>query len=323
LAFAVLAAVSKEGGFAIAERLTLKLGNPEGVGNALANLASLIVSADPKALVTALFGTNPDGFDSLLKRVGNTAFPNQGELYASLWGVYDRHEEVTAILAQVPGQISLATIETILSLDPIALNPLIVEHVGGPKIAKRLSSCIRTIRKCCPDVSDLEIKQSLSAIGSTFALDHWIMRFLTRRLTQLPYNPAVAVDDPDFRPLTTGPDFLLEGRRFRNCLKTKIGLAVAGKAGYFVTRGPEDIVVEVRRLTSCPHWIVTDVKGYANRALNDQEWQWVMPKLKARNLSLLSAIDGDGEDLLTALGYFDFPVFEAEAPAVIDHELTN
>lgn len=111
-----------------------------------------------------------------------------------------------------------------------------------------------------------------------------------RYLDKLPAPGPFVEDDVDFETLTAGRRIASVGRQFRNCVARQIRLVAAGRAVYCIAR-PRRIIIECRRLSGDPRWLVVEAFGPKNAKLSWDDWEWLSNALTGRRIPFLAASD--------------------------------
>lgn len=108
-----------------------------------------------------------------------------------------------------------------------------------------------------------------------------------------------------------------------NCIGQKIALVAAGRSCFFVTgetptTRPEDrLAFMASRLSTAPHWAVTEMFGPRNKELSVPVWQDAMTMLAECGLPVVCLPDMEGRAFLNTLDFLDFAV-GVDPPSLID-----
>lgn len=279
-------------------------------------IADALTSRRPGDVISALAGGRPpEPLVGCLARIGHKAL-NDPTLYADLIGICRDDPRRAGIFAMGGGRITEDAITTLLVADPIMLDPAIIAKIDTAADAKALSACVNVIRRTCSGVTDDMIRQSLADIDGELVIDRWCDRFLLRHLDKLAAPGPFAENNTDFETLTTGRQIASTGRQFRNCVATHIRLVAAGRAVYCTAR-QRRIIVECRRMSTAPHWLVAEAFGPQNARLTVEDWLWLSYALTERGIPFMAAADQDGERAVEA-GHNFYVAYEPLAMSALN-----
>lgn len=229
------------------------------IGNADADqvmIGRALAALKPREIVEAIFKSVPDGFLGLLRRLGPNPLPDPA-LYRELQRLFASRDPTDRTRAQVlrqsPGTISPARIAIVLAIDPVLLHPRFVSKIETVKEARDLNAAFAYIRAHCSAANDEAIWHSVSSFPEKKIVEAFVQRW-ARRFDRLPFPLELA--DPSLVVLDTGAALVDAGRRYDNCLATKIPEVLVGRKLYVEVKfgAGRGVIAELRRTSKC--WVV-------------------------------------------------------------------
>lgn len=176
----------------------------------------------PRDLVGAIVSGPPPGLAGALSRLGNN--PCAPRTYYELARVHlsknpeDRRR--AKVLGQIEGGLVGAQIEILSKLDPVLLHPALVSKLYDVGQVDEIHHGLHLIRRYCSGASDDALHASLKRLRRdghrTDLVKSWACRF-----DRLPHHLDVN-GDKTLIVLSSAAEMVAAGRRYKNCLKTKI-----------------------------------------------------------------------------------------------------
>lgn len=191
------------------------------------------------------FGDVPDGYRGLLERIGPRPLDRPSE-YLAIHQLLVRNDVRAADALRGSGQITRRKLEVLSSLDPRWHHANALERLDTGAEAMTFNSAVDFIQLVCTRASDEAVAGAIAQMRPTSTLPRLLDRFL-RRADRLPLNP-VQIGDNELRPLQTVRDYLEAGRKYRNCLASKLSHVAAGRMA--VAEFRKECLVEFRPMTS-------------------------------------------------------------------------
>jgi hypothetical protein len=219
------------------------------IGRALAVLK-------PRGIVEAIFGSTPDGYIGLLRRLGADPLPDP-TLYRELHRLFASRDPAdrarVRVLRQLPGTVSPVQIAIVLELDPVLLHPRFIRKIETLKEAHDLNAAVGYIRAHCSTATDEAIRQSVAVHLEEKIVEAFVRKW-ARRFDRLPF--PLELDDPSLVVLNTGAKLIEAGRRFDNCLASKVPEVLVGRKLYIEVRigASRGVIAELRRTSQC--WVL-------------------------------------------------------------------
>ena len=215
-------------------------------------LAAILARGFARVIIQETMGSVPAGLLATLERLG--PFPLSDRGYRVLWEVFDDPEKVK-VLRRL-SRITDTRIRVLADLDGVLVNENVLTHLETATQTFDLRRAISFIKMVNSTATDESISAALSRIRSSKSIPLIIQRYLWRA-DRLPPPPFQG--DAELRPLTSGPEMVAAGRRFRNCLAKMIGDVAIG-AVYFAefTGGAEPAICEFRPLAP-GGWFMSDL----------------------------------------------------------------
>ncbi len=214
---------------------------------------AILLLRRPRDLVRALFGSVPNGLLGAMQRLGHDPVGTP-ETYKELQRLFlsaaapDRHR--VKVLGQMSGSLVGAQIEIVSLLDPVLLHPAFVANVYETKQVNELNAALAYVRARCSGANDEAIRSSLSRLKPG---DHrsTLYKWWTHRFDRLPRTLDTR-GDPTLVILGSADALSSAGRRYANCLRSKVGEVYLGNYVYIEYRpaAPEPGVIAELRVTT-------------------------------------------------------------------------
>ena len=207
------------------------------------------------------FGDVPDGFRGLLERIGGERPLDRPSDYLAIHQLLVRNDVRAADALRGSGQITRRKLEVLSSLDPRWLHANALERLDTGAEATDFNSAVEFIQSVCSRASDEAVAGAIAQMRPTSTLPRLLYRFLCRA-DRLPLNP-VQIGDNELRPLLTVRDYLEVGRRYRNCVASKLSHIAAGRMALAELKG--ECLMEFRPITGKNGgWIFWGCHGHRN-----------------------------------------------------------
>ncbi|BCM86475.1 hypothetical protein mvi_49360 [Methylobacterium indicum] len=275
-----------------AAALATRLGVAEvssAIGNAdddQATVGRALTVLKPREIVEAIFKVVPDAFLGILKRLGPDPLPDPA-LYRELHRLFasripaDRAR--VRVLRQLPGTITPTQIAIVLALDPVLLHPRFVSKVESLKEARELNAGFGYVRAHCSVATDDAIRQSVSSFPEKMIVEAFVRRW-ARRFDRLPFPLELA--DASLVVLKTGAALVDAGRRYDNCLPTKVPEVLVGRYLYVEVRigAGRGVIAELRRTSRC--WVLQMLYQRGNGHVSQDIASVVRRKLVAQGIAI-------------------------------------
>lgn len=204
------------------------------------------------------------------------------------------------VLGQISGNLVGAQIDIVTTLDPVLLHPALVGCLYELPQVHELHSALTYIRARCSGATDDAIRASLKRLkpgGHRGDLvKFWAMRF---------DRPPVGIgflDDPSLLVLNSAAALIDAGKRYRNCLATRVYAVFLGAFVYVEIRSSQGdtsgFVAELRNTNQ--GFFLEGLYAADNRRVHPESAQIAREKLAACGVALLAHAPGDRESVVAA-----------------------
>ncbi|MGH1574975.1 hypothetical protein ACRAWG_35470 [Methylobacterium sp. P31] len=312
--FLVLAAVQEHGIDKIGSRLRHPELAPEF--RDLEDMALLgravVLLRRPRDLVRAVFGRSPDGLLGALARFGPDPI-GEADTYIELARLFFSSDPADRRRAKVVGQIDGSLVgahfRIVSLLDPALLHPAMVKLLRDEEQVAQIHHALAYVRAHCSRASDDAIRASLGRLRPD---GRWsdLIRTWAARFDRLPCSLDTK-GDPTLVVLDSADALISAGRRYRDCLGSKIFDTLLGCV-LFVEYRPEapvepGLICELRRTTQ--GYVLEGLFARENRRVRADRACIVRGKLAACGVAILDHGPGDWKVLnatARALGIVNF-----------------
>jgi hypothetical protein len=168
-----------------------------------------------------------------------------------------------------------------------------------------LNAALVLVRETVSTATDAALRQSIEQIGPKTTLGDFFSRWL-RKMDQPVAMPVIPADDPDLTVLATGEAMATLGRRFQNCLGSKIPYVATGRHGYLEWRHAPGAIVELHRLSD-GQFVLADVHIVLNQRPDPALVEAIRSKLQSLGIPTLETIENQIRacGVLRLIGAFD------------------
>jgi len=241
-------------------------------GNPHEAIAQALMTSRVRDLLQALFGP-VEGLVGALNRLGPD--PLHPLKYRGLVDLLSNpeHEARAKVLRQLQ-TIAPDTLLVLRMLRPSFLHADVVQRLDSFDKVQQFHVALDLIRDVRPNVTDDELLASIKALGPKSKLGNWAERWLAKAV--FPSFPAIQ-DDDEWVGLRSGEAMHEAGRRFSNCLKTKVSAAAMGRSAYIEFR-PTPAIIELAGL-SRGQWVLEGVYGPKNGPVDRETARAIRRKL--------------------------------------------
>ena len=239
-AFFVMAEIAS--GVPIAE-LALRFAHqtPFTSGDPLTRIGTMLDASRAREIMRAMIGEVPAGLLGTMERLGYEPMGDPA-WYKTLIRLYRSQDQAdrgrTRVLGQLKGKLTGGQIDAISVLKVVLLHPNIISRTPNGPEAKKLNLALAYIRSYCSAATEAALRQSIERIPADLALRRWIGRWAAR-FDRLPDTAPNLSADPSLQLIDTGAALVDAGRRYRNCLASKIGEVITGRYAFVEYRPSE------------------------------------------------------------------------------------
>lgn len=153
-------------------------------------------------------------------------------------------------------------------LDAHLVHPALLGRIEGEADSDTANSVLRYVQGLSSTtITSDDLVQALRAARSS-RWHIWVAELVARKADLLPAGPLD--DSIDFRRLDDATQFASIGRQLQNCLGRQVLRAATGRAAFYFFNPRRDVIVELLqyRVMNEPVWVLLDIHGYDNRAVN-------------------------------------------------------
>ena len=303
--FLVLALVEILGIDEIASHLRSSAITPKfGAATSATVIGQTILSVRrPRDLVRTILAGPPVGLLGTLRRFGPDPI-GEPRVYYDCARMYlskdpaDRQR--VKVLGQIAGNLVGAQIQVVDALDPVLLHPALVGCLYEVRQVAEIQDALSYIRARCSGATDDAIRASLCRLKPGGhrgdLIRYWAARF------DIPPVELDLHDDPTLIALDSAAALADAGRRYRNCLATRINEVFLGSAAYVEfkpgRRGTPGLIAELRHTDQ--GFLLEKIYAAGNRRVHPERAQIVRRKLSACGIALLAHAPGEHEPVVAA-----------------------
>jgi hypothetical protein len=224
-----------------------------------ASLAKVLRHGRAREIITHAFGYVADGLLGGLERLGDTPLSSPAH-YVRHYLIFARPEHrAKAEALQHVGQITEKMLRVLDALDPRWVHAETLKRIECAADARDFNRAVAFAQAVFSRATDDVVAAAIARLQPTSTLIELVQR-LVRRADRFPSQPVERTDD--IRPLASTRDLIEAGRRYHNCLTTKLDEVLAGRVAFAEFRG--DCIVEFRSLTGAAGWLLWEVHGHRN-----------------------------------------------------------
>ncbi|MGH1570891.1 hypothetical protein ACRAWG_09710 [Methylobacterium sp. P31] len=197
------------------------------------------------------------------------------------------------VLGQISGGLAGPQVEIIGRLDAVLLHPNLVTKLHEPEDVEELSQALSYVRTYCSWATDDAVRASLTRLrpkdSCVTLIKSWANRF-----DRLPHGLDTR-GDPNLVVLATAAMMTAAGRKYRNCLKTRISESFLGST-LFVGFRPSDArepgAIAVLRRTNAGFFLEA-MYAAENRRVRADRADLIRHKLMACGVAVFDHAPGD------------------------------
>ncbi len=231
----------------------------------LRELGQCLITMGSKEVVAAAIGDVPNGLAGALAKLGVRPMPLPTH-YQMLFEVLSGNEVTTRqrakTLIQLP-RLDADILEVVLLVDPVGLIPDLISRLGSTDRVHRINAAIKALRSVA-GASDEALRQSLEHRARSFRLHEFVNSWLPK-VSALPHS-CTALKAPDFERVVPATAAII-GKRFSNCLATKIHDLVSGVWSAWIWE-PGDLIVVLTEVET--GFVLSGIYGHDNDPPSDE-----------------------------------------------------
>jgi hypothetical protein len=257
----------------------------------------------PRDLVRVVLTGPPAGLLGTLARLGDDPIGGP-RTYYELARMHLSRDPVdrrrVKVLGQISGNLVGAQIDIVTTLDPVLLHPALVGCLYELPQVHELHSALTYIRARCSGATDDAIRASLKRLTPGGRRGD-LVKFWATHFDR----PPVGIDfrdDPSLLVLDSAAALINAGRRYRNCLATRVYAVFLGAFVYVEIRSSQcdmsGFVAELRNTDQ--GFFLEGLYAADNRRVHPDRAQIAREKLAACGVALLAHAPGDREPVVAA-----------------------
>ncbi|WP_246693920.1 hypothetical protein [Methylobacterium sp. WL18] len=257
----------------------------------------------PRDLVRTILAGPPIGLLGALDRIGPEPFGEPRTYYelCRLFLSRDPDDRRRAkVISQISGNLVGDQIRIVSMLDPVLLHPAFVATVYDVRQVAEIHNALAYVRQHCSGATDEAIRASLGRIKPgghrSELIKGWAERF-DRVPTMLDTR-----GDLTLRVIDSATALADAGRRFRNCLATKVFETVLGVYLYveYEPIDPQEpgVIAELRRTNQ--GYVLEGLHATNNRRVLPHRARLIRDKLAALGVAILAHAPGDRDAIHAA-----------------------
>lgn len=292
----------------------------------LAQIGPALILSRARCILRSLYGHVPDGLLGTMSRLGRDPLSSPAH-YRALHRLFASSDPAdrtrVRALRQVPGLLLPGQIEAAEALPPVLVHARLLAKLKTAKEASDLSRAFSYVRAHCTGATDAAVRQSIEALPQAMSRGAWLKRW-AERFDRLPDAPTLA--DPTLIILHSGAALTDAGRRYANCLKTKIAEVLLGRAAFVECRlaraKSSGALVELVRTST--GWCLVGLHAHNNRRVPRLVAAEVRTRLAACGIAIRRHASGDPAEMSAAaelLGLWDWAEPDVEGWGVFDPEV--
>lgn len=214
---------------------------PFTASDPLTRIGTVLDGLRAREIMRAMIGEVPAGLLGTMERLG-VAPMSDPRLYRTLTRLYRPLDQTdrcrTRVLAQLKGALKGGQIEAISVLDPVLLHANILLRTADGAEARKLNLALAYIRSHCSAATDTALRQSIERIPPDLVLRKWVSRWAAR-FDGLPQSALDLGAEPSLVLIRSGAALVDAGRRYQNCLASKVGEVITGRYAFAEYRSSE------------------------------------------------------------------------------------
>lgn len=257
----------------------------------------------PRDLVRVILAGPPAGLLGALRRLGPDPVGEPRTYYelGRLFLSRDPDDRRRAkVISQISGNLVGDQIRIVSMLDPVLLHPAFVATVYDVRQVAVIHDALSYVRNHCSRATDEAIQASLGRIKLGGHRSD-LIKLWAERFDRLP-DVLDTQGDPTFNVLDSAAALADAGRRFRNCLATKVVESLLGTHLYveYKPTDPQEpgVIAELRRTNQ--GYFLEGLYAINNRRVLPHRASFIRDKLAALGVAILAHAPGDRDAIYAA-----------------------
>ena len=230
----------------------------------LACLSAILAHARVRSIVAATLDETPTHLVTLLGRIGPQPLPEDCYVRLCILAADEgAHDRVNYLLSRK--RITPTEIDKAEQLRPEVLMSKLASRIYGREDIERVNGVIQVALQACSSTTVESLSQSLRDVEAKTTTDEWLYRII-RQFDSVLVEPPWWSDD-EAALLATGAAMEDAGRRYRNCLQTKLPATLGGRT-FFYEFSRLKVLAEVQMLDDNTGFVEA-VHGVRNQPVED------------------------------------------------------
>lgn len=256
----------------------------------VAGLADTLLRERGREIIRYAFGDVPDGLAGALEKIG-TAPMARPESYIVLHAIFAQPKSASAANAlRYVDAIDDKTLASVEVLDGHLVHQNVLTRLNGAVDAKDFSRAMAVVKTVCSRATDEAVANSIARMPSSATLPSLVQRWTRRADCVLPHPIA---DDDELRALRTVSDLSEAGRRYHNCLMSKVEDVLGSRVAF--AEFCNEAILEFRPMAHGIGWLFWAAHGPYNNIVSGRTQRAVEAKMDQIGQPRLAADCGDDD----------------------------
>jgi hypothetical protein len=228
-------------------------------GNEDEMLARVLRAERAREIFIHAFGRAPEGLLGALERLGGTPMKSAKSYHQLAMIFADPDKSRTANALRYVGAITEKTLDVVEALDDRWIHQETLKRLENADEAGDFNGAVRFAQSTNSRATNEVIEAAIAHLKPEATLAKMVQRWV-RRADRFPEQPVE--QDNDLYPLATVRDLIHAGRRYRNCLNSRLEQILLGMAAFAEFHG--EAIIEFRPLSNGVGWILWEVHALGN-----------------------------------------------------------
>lgn len=256
----------------------------------VSGLAETLLRERGREIIRHAFGGVPDGLAGALEKIGAAPLARP-EGYVALHAIFAQPSSKNAADAlRYVDSIDDKMLAAVEVLDAHLVHQNILTRLNGAVDAKDFNRAMAVVKTVCSRATNEAVANSIARMSASATLPSLVQRWM-RRADHEPPHPIT--DDNEIRALRTARDVAEAGRRYQNCLNSKVEDVLASRVSFAEFRG--EAILEFRPIAHGVGWLFWAAHGPYNNIVSGRTQRAVEAKMDQIGQPRLAADCGDDD----------------------------